>query len=155
CSGVGRSTMAGRHIMAGLPRHRGQIAAAQQLRQAHRVTPVKMNTPHDTLAAALFMWKAAIIILTVATTIFSSLAALAAASAKCVGMDLVTGYRSGVSDFLAWPLMSIVAVVALMIRTTTAKVRKRITSNGWFPVFSSSSARAFLICSVLLGFVGF
>jgi hypothetical protein len=54
-----------------------------------------------------------------ATSIFCYLTAQSAASAGCAGRDMLEGYRSSFSDFLALPFFSffIVAMIAVYIRS--------------------------------------
>src|SRR5262249_29871567 len=92
--------------------------------------PPKKILPRDPIARALFAWKAAMAGLTVVTSLFSYLAALAAASPACAGMDMLVGYLSGLTDPLARPLLSFDLLAGLMLRGTTARARDMITSNA-------------------------
>ncbi len=82
----------------------------------------KLNIPRDPLGVALLAWRAAFIIATIITSIFSYLAAMAAESARCTGMSWIAGYRSGSSDFWALPLLSLAAVVFITIGMTKARI---------------------------------
>src|SRR5262245_5448530 len=88
--------------------------------------PLKKILPCDPIARGLFAWKAAITVLTVVTWLFSYLAALAAASPMCAGMNTLAGYHSDLTDHLAMPLLSFGLLVGLILRVTTARVRNMI-----------------------------
>jgi hypothetical protein len=81
---------------------------------------------HDTVGVSIFILKAAAVTSTVVTSIFSLLAAIDAESTRCAGSNWVMGYRSEISDFLALPLMSLIAVIVLMFVLSTEKTRRVI-----------------------------
>lgn len=93
---------------------------------ARLVRVLTMDRPHDAVGISLFITKAAMVVLTGVTLVFSCLAAIDAESAKCAGSAWLAGYRSGISDFAALPLLSLVMVVAFMIRVTNERVMTSI-----------------------------
>ena len=85
-----------------------------------------LDQPRDIVAISIFVWKTAIVVLTIVTSIFSFLAALDAQSAKCAGNAWLVGYRSGISDFAAFPLISGIAAIAFIIVLTAKKVKQYV-----------------------------
>lgn len=78
----------------------------------------------DMVAVSLSLWKATIVVITILTSTFSYLAAVDAQSAKCAGSAWVAGYRSGISDFVAFPLICAVAAVLFIVVATADKAKK-------------------------------
>lgn len=85
-----------------------------------------LNQPRDFFTISIFAWRTAIVILTIVTSIFSFLAALDAQSAKCAGNAWLVGYRSGISDFAAFPLISAIGAVGFIVVLTAEKVKPYI-----------------------------
>jgi hypothetical protein len=112
----------------------------------------RLSRPRDPVAISIFAWKTAIVILTILTSIFSFLAALDAQSAKCAGNAWLVGYRSGISDFAAFPLISGIMAVAFIVVLTTEKVKQRVLRDER-EIFAFKSVRftngMFLFCVTL------
>jgi hypothetical protein len=114
-----------------------------------------MKLPNDSVGIAFFVCKAAWIVATIVTTVFSYLAAVAAQSPKCAAMARVAGYRSEPSDFIGFPLMLIAAFTLLSWRVNIKydELRKWITISD-VPVFEFASIRItlgwFVLSNVIL-----
>jgi len=117
----------------------------------------KLNIPRDPLGVALVAWKAALIIATIITSIFSYLAAMTAESARCAGMSWIAGYRSDTSDFWALPLISLTAVVFAIIGASKPKVLELLRNYeepvSWFGPIRITFAQRLLCGSVVVFFV--
>ena len=86
----------------------------------------KLKLPRDPIGVALVLWRAAMIIATAVTWVFSYLAAMAARSAKCAGMDSIAGYHSGPQDFWGFPLMVLLFVLLVISLSKKARVIKEL-----------------------------
>jgi len=116
----------------------------------------KLKLPRDPFGVALVLWRAGLIVATALTWIFCYLAAIAARSAKCAGMDWIAGYRTGPQDFWAFQLFVLVALVLLLIRAKKAKTIEWI-KNHEQPVSRLGPMRITygekVVYSTLVGFV--
>jgi hypothetical protein len=91
-----------------------------------------------------------------ATSVLSCLAAMSVTSAKCIGQELVHGYRSGALDFLVFPLFSL-ALVAIIMRARKNQSASELLVSHDVTVLEFGSLRitfgAFIVYTVLFGFV--
>src|SRR5260370_237291 len=117
----------------------------------------KPKIPRDPLGVGLVAWKAALIIATIITSIFSYLGAMVAGSVRCAGMSWIAGYRSGSSDFWALPLISLAAVVFAIIGASKPKVLELLRNYeepvSWFGPIRITFAQKLLCGSVVVFFV--
>jgi hypothetical protein len=90
-----------------------------------------------------------------ATSVFSYVAAMSAASPTCAGRDLLQGYRSGALDFFAWPLFSVLFVTAIVVARRSPRTNEFLASFD-VVVLEFASFRltygTFLVYSSLFGF---
>jgi hypothetical protein len=118
-----------------------------------------INRAYDTLGALLLAWKAAAIILTIVTIIFSCLTVVASESQKCAGMKQFGKYLNQGIGFFMPAAFSVVVVVVYMLlaRNTEARAREGLRILV-APVFEFRSIRisygAFLIGAVHIGTLG-
>ncbi len=116
----------------------------------------RLKLPRDPIGVALVLWRAALIIATAVTWVFSYLAAFAARSPKCVGMDWIAGYHTGPQDFWAFQLFVLFGLVLLLIRSKKARIIKELKKHEQ-PVSRLGRMRITfgekVIYSTLIGFV--
>jgi hypothetical protein len=91
-----------------------------------------------------------------ATSIFCYLAAASARTVGCAGRDVIQGYLSGLSDFLAWPLFSFFVLAVLVMVRRNQKMIDLVETND-VTVFEFSSLRItfgmIIACAAILIFV--
>ncbi len=82
----------------------------------------KLKLPRDRVGVALVLWRAAMIIATAISAVFSYLTGMAAQSAKCAGILWIAGQRNDPLDFWGLPFMSFLAVMFFMTGAKKGKV---------------------------------
>jgi hypothetical protein len=108
----------------------------------------------------LVTWMIVLAALACLTCIFGFLAATAAGNGRCAGLAYVAGYRNGAGEFLAFPLLSSLVVVAFVFRLGRLVfiIRDTLTNNN-LTVFEFGPIRVtygmFLLSFGLVGFVLF
>jgi hypothetical protein len=96
---------------------------------------------YDAVSVSLLLWRTAVVIITIVTSVFATLTAITAAqSSKCAGQVWLLGFRSETSDFLAPAIMSIFWAAGAMIVLKSEKVRQHNNHYNW-EVFRFGSAR--------------
>lgn len=87
------------------------------------ISSIRGRWPHDPTSLSHLIWKGTIVATAILTSVFSYLAAIAAQAPKCAGQDSVGGFRSGISDFLALPLLSLMCagILIIVVKTETSR----------------------------------
>jgi hypothetical protein len=91
-----------------------------------------------------------------AISIFSYLAAASVHTVGCAGPDVSQGYLSGVSDFVAWPLLSFFIVAVLVMVRRNQKMIDLVETNDVTVLEFSSFRITFgmlIACTTILIFV--
>jgi len=90
----------------------------------------------------LLIWRIVLVGLVLQTCLYSYLTAEATVSRRCVGLDWIAGWRSNLSDFIALPLISILALIAFFSRLRLKWTRQILTiySSPIFELGSISTA---------------
>ena len=92
----------------------------------------------DFIGNSISIVKRAMFILTIATSIFCVLTIISAQTEKCAGQPMLLGAPSGISDFLAPAIMSLLTAIMLGIVVTPERT-KRALMRGGFPIELNSS----------------
>ncbi len=96
--------------------------------------------------------------LTAATSMLSYLAASSVGVPNCIGQELVEGYRTGIFDFLAFPLFSVIVTAAIARGRKSARTNEFLAISD-VTVFEWWSIRLthgmLFVSAVLFGFVIF
>jgi len=91
-----------------------------------------------------------------AISIFSYMAATSIHTVGCVGRNIIQGYLSGFSDFLAWPLLSLFVAAVLVMARRNQKMIDLVETND-VTVLEFSSVRItfgmLIACTTILIFV--
>jgi hypothetical protein len=90
------------------------------------------------------------------TSVLSYLAAVSASNRGCAGQEVLQGYRTGIADFVAWPLFSLFFVTPIAMALRSRRIDEFLRDHD-VTVLEFASVRLtdgmFLVCASLFGFV--